>query len=189
MPLIELDDPLIRCPPCSRMPSSPGGSSACNCSPRRPLLSPQVPALLEDAFLRRLIDVSTEVRVMAVKETVPLLEQKPALRATLIEHLLPRARDAKDKVREAYVTAVCEAALETALEAPDLATYAPLLEDVAHRMLDTTASSPTCSSRSARRLRQRTRSPRSSSRVTAPLAACCTPRCRPFCSLACPTLS
>ena len=74
---------------------------------------------------------------MAVKETVPLLEQKPALRATLIEHLLPRARDAKDKVREAYVTAVCEAALETALEAPDLATYAPLLEDVAHRMLDT----------------------------------------------------
>ena len=43
---------------------------------------------------------------MAVKETVPLLEQKPALRATLLEHLLPRARDAKDKVREAYVTAV-----------------------------------------------------------------------------------
>jgi hypothetical protein len=97
----------------------------------------EVPALLDEAFLRRLIDVSTEVRVMAVKETVPLLEQKPALRATLIEHLLPRARDAKDKVREAFVTAVCDAALETALEAPDLATYAPLLEDVAHRMLDT----------------------------------------------------
>ncbi len=93
----------------------------------------EVPALLEDAFLRRLIDVSTEVRVIAVKETVPLLEHRPALRATLIQHLLPRARDAKDKVREAFVSVVCQAALAT----PDLPTFAPLLEDAAHRMLDT----------------------------------------------------
>lgn len=62
-------------------------------------LAAQIPSLFEAAFLGRLKDISANVRMCAIEQSVTLIQHKPTLAQPLLKALGERIFDSSDKVR------------------------------------------------------------------------------------------